>query len=171
MDIVGESRNGTVINAEDSGRIFTVNKRITVNIRSLTLINGKASDSGGAIFNRGFVTVGGSTFINNTVRDGGTIYSYGILNVMNSTFINNTADYGGAVSCVIHDLYVTGFTFINNTASIGGAISTLACFGNIHFNYIAGNTAPNGSDIYSGYSDDPSSVNASNNWWGSNDDP
>ena len=196
MTITGQSQNGTIIDAGGSGRIFTINSGINVTIQKLTMTNGNATGGGGAIYNNGALTVTGSTFTNNTATNwggaivneggnlnvsgstftnnraasyqGGAIYSYrGTLNVSGSTFTNNTAGLGGAIQ-KSGTLNVTNSTFTGNNANDrGGAISNYAGTSGIHFSRFVGNTASSAQDIYGG----SGSVDATNNWWGSDSDP
>ena len=137
------------------GNLTVINCTFTNN-KATTDTNGNAT-GGGAIYNaQGIVVITSSNFNNNSANGiyghdngGGAIanYYYGNLSVKNSTFTNNHADgdnfYGGAI---YNSWYATT---------------------DIHFNRFYGNLAVNGSAIncYSG------SINAENNWWGSNQNP
>ncbi|MCK9150414.1 hypothetical protein MXE27_00450 [Methanobacterium alcaliphilum] len=102
VTIIGESQEGTIIDAQKSAQIFNVNPYLVYNmdvkIQNLTLINGTA-DNGGAIYNL-----------------------YGTLTVEDCTFIGNTATTnGGAINNNINgNCIITGSTFINNSAGLGG---------------------------------------------------
>ena len=181
MTIIGQSQIGTIINGTDTNWIFYIPPGISVSLYNITLTNGYGS-SGGAISNVGNLMVTNCTFNNNTSYRGGAIsyryYASGsmTLTITESTFTNNTAsDRGGAIYnynmgygtaiCTI-----TESTFTNNTASDrGGAISNLN-FGsflisNVSFSRFYNNTATIcGNGIDNAYC----SVNAENNWWGSN---
>ncbi|MCE7698682.1 MAG: Ig-like domain-containing protein, partial [Methanobacterium paludis] len=81
----------------------------------------------------------------------------------------NTANYGGAIYSGYNSFNVTGNALNNNTASInGGAIYNYYSDVNpvVNFNQIVGNS-PNTSAIYS----KTGTVDATLNWWGSNDNP
>lgn len=80
---------------------------------------------GGAIVNYGeYVSIGNSTFTNNSADKGGAVANFGTgLTVENSTFTNNSGYYGGA----IYNWYggnasVSNSTFECNFANVGGAI-------------------------------------------------
>jgi uncharacterized repeat protein (TIGR01451 family) len=199
MTITGENQKNTIINGQHSeNSIFKIVQGITVNINNLTLTNNTANLIG-AIYNEaGVLTVINCTFTNNTETYGGAIGNYGgSLTVINSTFTNNTASRdGGAIWSYAGDSTVTNCTLTNNTASRdGGAIwgywgslTVISCtFTNntashdggaiwdsvtegskvvVHFNRIVGNS-PNTSEIYSFYG----IVDATLNWWGSNENP
>ena len=131
--------------------------------------NAYSEHAGGAIYNYyGTMNVTGSTFTENTTPNhgGGAIYSYyGTLAVSDSTFTGNTvATAGGAISNTGGTLTVTSSTFTNNSALNGGAIFNYGT-GYVNFCRIVGNTASNGKAIYN-YG---GNVDATNNWWGSND--
>ena len=159
-------------------------------------INNRASDSGGAIYNMKTITnLSGCTFINNTANGvGGAIYSKGTIGGLSGCiFTGNTAARGGAIDNGNTISSVSGCTFTNNTATnYGGAIynngGTLTVKGNtfkvntavaggilyndnngtatLNFNRIVGNN-PNWSEICSV----SKIVDATLNWWGSNDNP
>ena len=146
------------------------------------------AQSMGTIYNladNGYVnsTVTNCTFTNNTAKDyGGGIANYcsnsGSITstAINSTFNSNHANYGGAIALWLNGGFInfiaTSCTFTHNTANYGGAIySTIWQGGSInstaHFNSFVGNIASAGSAICR----EKGSVNATLNWWGSNDDP
>jgi len=129
---------------------------------------GNTASYGGAIYNfgGGTLTVTGSTFTENTAQNGGgAIYNTGTLTVSDSTFTGNTvATAGGAISNTGGTLTVTSSTFANNSALNGGAIFNYGT-GYVNFCRIVGNTATNGNAIYN-YG---GNVDATNNWWGSNE--
>ncbi len=138
MNIIGQSQAGTIIDAEQNGRIFDIVSGITVTIQNLTLQNGQSSESGGAtLYNTGDLTVNNVTFKDNTATEyssGGAICNGGGANLMvtDSTFIGNSACCGGAIFNY-GTLNVTGSNFANNNAIYyngavyygGGAISVI----------------------------------------------
>ena len=169
------SENGGAI--DNDGILIVTNSNFISN--KATTSNNQISPwngNGGAILNwyGASSTVINNNFTNNTANDGGAISSFGTLNVTSSNFTNNKANYGGAISNGDYydsgsTLITTGSIFDNNTAQYGGAIFN---YGGdvsnriINFNSIVGNS-PNNSEVYivSG------TMNATNNWWGSNNSP
>ena len=135
MIIKGQSKSGTIINGTDNAWIFKIPKGKNVVIQNLTLANGyrfvterdENSDEiydsdGGAIINKGTLTVEDSNFIGNTASDGGAIFNWGTLTVIGSTFTGNTAEIcGGAISVLGYSTIIDSI-FIDNTAWWGGAI-------------------------------------------------
>ncbi|MCE7699814.1 MAG: hypothetical protein K8E24_013695, partial [Methanobacterium paludis] len=181
-----------VIDAEGNGNAFTISSSdVNATISDITFINGNAY-AGGAIYNMGNLTVTGCNFINNTATyDGGAICNTCNLTVSNSTFINNTAAHDGGAINNVNTLTVTGCVFINNTAShVCGAIINWYGTMNITSSTFTGNTASCecgvignyygpatinfnriiGNGNYAFYNID-GTVDATNNWWGSNSDP
>ncbi len=186
--------NLTLGNCNFSNNNATYSGGAVYNKGSLTMENCNFNDNaskssygggGGAICN--YCTAGGIPVVNtvthcsfngNSARGGGgAVYNYissasdSIINtVVDCTFTNNNASYGGAIGNFVNsasgsiNITVTGCTFLNNTANGGGAICNMGGNCNINFNRIFGNTATPGRAIlnYRG------SVNAENNWWGSN---
>jgi uncharacterized repeat protein (TIGR01451 family) len=82
VNIVGESANSTIIDAQKLGRIFNIASGSTVSISNLTLVNGSVTGNGGAIYNAGNLTLSGSDLRNNTATaTGGTLYNTGSSNI------------------------------------------------------------------------------------------
>ena len=146
VNIIGESQNNTIIDAQGQNSTFFVGNDFTVTIKNLMFSNGNATSSG----------------------SGGAIVSSGTLNLNNCTFINNTAEIHGGAIYTNHPLNISGCTFTGNTAKYGGAIRGISydpyTF-TVHFSSFVNNTATTGNAIYC---DNHGSVNAENNWWGSN---
>jgi predicted outer membrane repeat protein len=135
-----------------------------------TFINNTAS-CGSATFTSGVTTITCSKFINNTAYNvGGVIANDSLanLNITQCDFSGNIAEYsnGGAINN-IGILNVTGSSFELNHTNMGGAISNGGTV-TIQFNSIVNNTDKSSiSDVYSA----SGSLNADNNWWGSNAGP
>jgi hypothetical protein len=75
VNIIGQSKDNTVINGNGKNWIFHIKTGVTVNIQNLTLINGK-SNSGGAVDNNGTLTVNNCAFNGNHAYGGGAIDNY-----------------------------------------------------------------------------------------------
>ncbi len=156
----------------------------------LTVVNSSFTDNiaydGGAISGgttnvlpTGPLTITNCTFTHNIATSaGGAIWSHGTLIVTNSTFTDNDANISGTAGTpkgcggAIRNwgtLNVTGSTFVNNTATTNAAaISNYQGTTTANFNRFIGN-GPN--DINAEYNGATSTVNAENNWWGSNSGP
>jgi predicted outer membrane repeat protein len=115
------------------GRVFYVFDFATATITGLTISKGNVfyagqpdTGSGGAIYNRGVLTVSDCTFSNNSANGstgyGGAIYSARTLTVSNCLFSGNTAstDGGAIYENTTFGTTVTGCTFTSNTAGTGG---------------------------------------------------
>lgn len=164
---------GHTIDAKGQTRIFNVTAT-TVILKNINFINGKSSESGGAIYGYGDnLRIFNCTLINNNASWGGAIYSYpnSYAAIVNSTFINNYANYGGAVFAYnyIIDYYdnftihanrhdIINCTFDSNHATNeGGALSVLGSlstekhidndYANIKGCLFINNDAPKGSAI------------------------
>ncbi|MBI5460114.1 right-handed parallel beta-helix repeat-containing protein [Methanobacterium sp.] len=125
MSIVGQSKENTVIDAENLGQIFLIQPSLTVFIEKLTLINGNTcgANDGGALRNCGSVTVIDCNFTGNTGNFGGAVYNEGNMTLINSNFISNQAYFDGGVIYNNNEGTVTGCSFQDNTADgLGGAI-------------------------------------------------
>ncbi|MTK63246.1 MAG: hypothetical protein F8N15_01595 [Methanobacterium sp.] len=157
MSIIGQNQKNTIITGL-KGTIFLVGKGFSLQLDNLTLIGGHSelNGDGGAINNKGFLTVNGVDFLKNYAdNNGGAIFNKGTLNVNGCNFIGNRAfNQGGAI---LNDgkMNVTNSTFLNNNAGeYGGAIynngdSNLA---NTDFQdntaYMDYNDASNGGAVY-----------------------
>ena len=133
---------------------------------------------GGAIANWGNCIVNNSTFMNNWANlDGGAIYNCGTMNIISSNFFGNNVlginsiysnPTGGAIYNSAGSITITDSTFKADTATDGGnEIYNTAGTVVMHFCNI--DCSPP-SDIIND-PDEDGSVDASLNWWGSNDDP
>lgn len=135
ITIKGQSKSGTIINGANNAWIFNIQKGKDVVIQNLTLANGYRSatqhdensdeifdSDGGAIINKGILTVEDSNFIGNTASNGGAIFNCGSLTVTGSTFTGNTARVSGGAIYVLGISTIIGSTFTKNTATYGGAI-------------------------------------------------
>lgn len=139
-----------------------------------TFTNNKG-DRAGAIECKGETYIINSTFKNNYARaSGGALFFSGVGNatVISSTFTNNTAQYSGGAILNGADLIVIDSTFTRNSvtdATWGGGAIYNTGHATVNFNKLIGNTAAgDGDELYNGGG---AYLDATNNWWGSNDDP
>ena len=116
----------------EGGALFVSSLTTTVTSTGDTFSGNTATNSGGAIYNEGTLTLTDDTFDNssgsgNSAKNGGAIYSFtGTLKVVDSTFSTNKAtSSGGAVYQDHGTATLTGDTFSANTASDGAAIYVL----------------------------------------------
>ncbi|MFN8466049.1 MAG: CSLREA domain-containing protein [Caldilineaceae bacterium] len=127
-----QNGKGLSTNSGAGGGMY-INSNATVTISSSTLANNQSdTTTGGAIANRGTLTLNTVTLQNNTALAlGGAIHSAasgggGGLTVINSTFTGNKAESGGAIYISTDtgtNASITGSTFSNNqaVATSGGA--------------------------------------------------
>ena len=137
-------------------RVFDVASKGNLNLNSLTLSNGLATNGvqgGGAIYSHGALSVTGGTFTNNsspatTGTSGGAIDSSGTLSVDTSTFSGNSAQEGGGVFNQ-SSATITNSTFTSNNATIygGGALLNAAGTETLVGDTFVGNTGPGGGAI------------------------
>ena len=128
--------------------------------------------SGGGLDNSGTLNVYGSNICDNTATFGGGICNEGgsLLFVNNSSINSNIASSNGGGVCnwqgttTIDDSNITC-----NTGMDGGAIYSNAGNTVINFCRIVGNNVSQSLDIIS--ENDAVTLNAENNWWGSNSAP
>ena len=124
--------NGSVpitVSGNNAVRIFEVSTGTDLALNSLTLINGRPSTivNGGAILNRGTLTVTQSTFDGNMTTvagaGGGAIFNLGtssVATIQNSTFVNGESSNGGALYN-LGTLTVDNSTFAGNKTTSAGA--------------------------------------------------
>lgn len=132
--------NGATITRSNSApafRFLIADNTGNLTLNNLTLSNGQAEaqpHGGGAVLNRGHLSVTGVSFLNNSAPydatsavGGGAIDNHdsGNATVTRSTFTGNSAIEGGAIedeaTTAGHGLTVTQSTFINNsTSNFGG---------------------------------------------------
>lgn len=101
------------------------------------------------------------TFTNNTGTMGGAVNNRGFLTINESHFSENSA-YSGGFMNNWGNCTVTYSTIANNNASGGGGISNVGSIV-LQFNIITGNTADCGSAVLNEYG---CNAEAINNWWG-----
>ncbi len=137
---VSPSRHITLI-GNGYQRIFTVTRGATLTLTGLTFtkagIFATLSDpGGGAICNRGTLTINDSSFSDNSTYSGsgGAIYNTGTLSINNSTFSGNRADTGGNGGAIYNSgtLTVKSSTFSANRADTGGSGGAIYNSGTAH---------------------------------------
>ncbi|MGB0562864.1 MAG: DUF4347 domain-containing protein [Spirulinaceae cyanobacterium] len=167
---------GNTIRSGGNFRIFQVAAGAELEINETTLTGGVANaggsgDDGGAIFNRGTLTVNNSTISGNSAADdGGAIQSFNAsaniatVTLTNTTVASNTAGgNGGGLSNTTFTnaaansavMNIINSTVSNNTANVGGGVASLgqnannSAVVNITNSTISGNTVVfGGGGIY-----------------------
>ena len=105
VTIIGESQKYTVIDGEKIFSIFEIGYDAHLTIQNLTMKNGMG-DNGGAIYNKGTLTVEECTFEANKSNEGGAIYNNkGKCTVKKSNFRDNNSKTAHAIYCN-SDVYV-----------------------------------------------------------------
>ncbi len=115
--------NGLTLSGKDAVRIMNVNLGITVSLSRLHLTRGRSVDHGGAVHNRGALSLQSCIFSHNRATanfNGGALYSLGALTVSGCTFYRNSASQGGALFVRNTFTTLTGNIFYGNTAGSGG---------------------------------------------------
>lgn len=148
ITINGTDANATSISGAGVSRIFNIQRTgITVNIKNLSVLNGRAVNSGGCI------NVGSGNLTVETVNvrgcfaetGGGGINSQnGVLRILNSTVENNIVGAGGAVGGGIayygSDSEIRRSRIIGNDAPRGGGIAVSGGVAKIIETTVSGNT-------------------------------
>jgi hypothetical protein len=88
MTIIGQSRDGTIINGTNTGTVFIVASGVDVTLSNLCIANGNNGNAGAGVFNNGNLTLLNSSFVDNNATymmgggHGGAIYNnYGNVTV------------------------------------------------------------------------------------------
>jgi fibronectin-binding autotransporter adhesin len=179
VTIDGPGASMVTISGDGSVGVFSVASDVTATFSRVTIADGSASGSGGAInnagtltvtdssladnatgagsgagiVNTGTLTVSGSSFSNDiSAYYGGAIYNdEGTANVSNSNFVDNTAVYGlgGAIDNQAGVLTVTGSTFTGNTSFQGAAIFNRDGTASVTDSTLSDNSAYQGGAIFS----------------------
>ncbi len=125
LTIVGPAA-GITIDAQDASRIFQMNASAQVTLERLTLSNGHAADSGGAIHNAGTLSLTDITVRDsNADVDGGGIWNSGPLSMNRVIMTQNVATRdGGGLFSSVSPTTITNSQFSNNAARSGGAIAS-----------------------------------------------
>jgi hypothetical protein len=141
----------SVIDAQQLGRVFTINSGFKVNLQYLTIQNGNKV-SGGGIYNNGELNVRGCTIQNNNGSKyvlGGGVYNdvNGSLTLIDSQVYNNSASFGhGAGIDNFGTLNLINSNIYYNKAprGTGGGI----------FNEYSGVATLTNSNVYSNFAND-----------------
>ncbi|MCA8988585.1 MAG: VCBS repeat-containing protein, partial [Planctomycetaceae bacterium] len=157
--IQGNGVNSTIIDGNDSDRIFELFSGKTLLIDSAKVMNGNETN-GGAISSTGDLTLQNSVFEGNTASTGGVVYATtGQLNVYGSSLTGNSAAFGGVASLsgasttlVVDSSFISG----NTASSYGGVfrLSSLTSSTNriINSTIAANESGGQGGAIYSSVS-------------------
>ena len=100
LTLIGDGEATTIINAEDTHRVITVNAMISVSITKVTITGGNIDGGGGGLYNRGTLTMKNCTVSDNEAELGGGIYNRynSTLTMTNCTVSGNTVNpYGGGI--------------------------------------------------------------------------
>ncbi len=170
-------------NAYEGGAILNYG---ILSISNCTFNENTATHWGGAIFSykggNNVMSLTDCTFTKNTVFHGGGAIAYtSFCNVTNCTFMYNSVIgsdswCGGAIGAYSgSNSIVTECTFVGNsvdpvsTSLGGGAIYVYDATLTANFNRFYNNSARLGDALF--YNTNKGTMNAENNWWGSNVDP
>lgn len=169
VHIVVDPTSGIVISGDDSTRLFEVTPDGNLTLDGFTLTNGASGNvGGGAINNKGSLTLRNSSLVYHRAAGGGAVANYADsgdtvrFSAINSTFSHNIAEWldGGAIDNrsfggkVISDIQSSTFVF-NEAFVRGGAIhmgeGTSLLMGNT---IIDRNLAPTGEQLYGDFQSD-----------------
>ena len=129
--VIIDGNGSTIIRDSGAGnfRLFFVDSAGDLTLNDITLANGKTGQ-GGAIFNRGHLSLQDSILTGNESTDnngnqggGGLMTNGGQVTVLNTVFMNNKAQRGGAIFASAGVVDISNTAFLTNTGTrYGGAI-------------------------------------------------
>ena len=138
ITIIGENPDTTIVDANDSARVFSINNSQPLTMSGFTIQGGNAGTSGhgGGIFinSSNDVTLSGMNISNNSANVGGGIASgsqANQLDIVASVIEQNSGitggagpstSWGGAIHFGRGTITITGSTIRDNTADVGGAL-------------------------------------------------
>jgi hypothetical protein len=155
----------TISNHYVDESVAAIGNNGTLSLRDCTISNNTqlSNDFGGAIHNRGLMTISGSTISGNKLTfgsfngKGGAIYNFGVMNILNSTISGNraedNADGGGIYNAGSLDIRYSTITQ-NYSDDDGGGIYAAGAPEKLKLSntIVAGNTANgSGDDIQGAY--------------------
>jgi CSLREA domain-containing protein len=146
------------ISGNNAVQILTVTNTGRLTLKGLVLQSGNSAMTliGGAIWNRGLLSIEDSTFIgNNAALGGGAIFNTlsGSLAISGSSFVNNsTGGSGGAISNETGEVTIHNSSFSgNSSAAHGGAVYNIANSGDVMSvteTSMSDNVSADGAGIY-----------------------
>lgn len=146
--------------ADEGGGVYNA-QGAELTVERSTFRNNAALTAGGAIYNRGMLSVTETTFDGNHAENGlpdpgtpsgGAIYNFGGSgnSISRSTFINNSAWYGGGVYSVASNFSLRFVTLFLNDAERGGALYAGGPTGRVQLTRttVTGNSASLGGGVW-----------------------
>jgi len=148
LKIIGADTTTTIVDGNQAGTVFTINRNIHVAFSNLTIRNG-SSRFGGGIYNLGKLTITYGTTSGNSGGYGGGIYNEGTLTITNSTITANSAGTGSGIENQgSGTVTITNSTISGNSATGagggGGIINHQRGTVTINKSTISGNTSSYG---------------------------
>ncbi len=150
LDLNGYTLDRGLTEAAANGNAITVNGTLTITGDG-TITGCYNSGSGGAIANKGQLTIESGTFTGNVGLEAGAVFnpSGATLNIQGGTFTGNSASkYGGGAVVNYGTMSMSGGLITGNTVPINGG--GIWSFGSLTLSggEISGNTGINGGGIY-----------------------
>ena len=119
VNIIGNGTKTTIINSKKK-HTFTVNANVL--LKAFTITDAHEKNNGGAIYNKGTLTMEGIKIQSSSASNsGGAIYNKGTLKATKSAFCSNNAQTGGAIYNR-GSLSLNRCTFDKNTAAMGSSL-------------------------------------------------
>lgn len=166
VSIVGENTDTTIIDANDSARVFFISTSQPVSMSGFTIQGGNAGTSGlgGGIYinSNGDVTLQAMNVNNNKANSGCGIGSGSPINqltISNSVIENNSGitggsgpstSLGGGLRLSQGAVTITDSTIRGNTADFGGGINFISAVLTLHNTTVSGNTSTVGFNVNGG---------------------
>lgn len=154
--IIGENKTNTILIANSTSSIFTINKNIKISLINITLQDYNTDSNNTAIINNGILEIDNCKFQNNTGLNkslkGGSIYNTGTLTVSNSEFMNNYASWGASIYNNNGTVVLNKSEFSKeSTLNVGGSTYNIHGIMNIYDCLYLENNGVSGAAIYNAF--------------------
>ena len=150
--VSGPSQNNLSIDGNGESQLFVIEPSARVTLENLTLTNGYG-EQGGAIHNRGNLTLQGDLRITNSVaHEGGGVFSTSSLTLRDSvTIANNSAESGGGIRSGGGLRMWGNASVTSNAAQVeGGGVYSQGYVGLHEYASVTNNQADDAGGVYSG---------------------
>jgi predicted outer membrane repeat protein len=170
LTIDGSTATNLTVDGNKTTQVFSVTDAL--NIRSLTIQNGKVTGSGGGINTTQPITLSDTSFLANTASvQGGGLYAGSTAVMINTSFISNTTTStsftsGGGGAMVVGTATVSGGTFARNTAPgnvFGGGLATNSTLNLTDTQFLTNTSGNRGGGLYVGGNSTIANATFSNN--------
>jgi len=152
LTLTGLGVQSLTIDANAQSRAFEIETGVTASITDLTIRNGlvPSAERGGAIWNKGTLTLRRTQLLNNIGGYGGGVFNANSLTVIESTLDHNQGTVQGGAIRNESFLSLQRSTVTNNTSAAGGGIANYQGNLQITLSTISYNRGGSGGGVFNG---------------------